>query len=167
MSTETTPPDEAELFLRDFLRDATPQQRHTFVRRMNYDDGDALVRFVLDDPSTDRATALAAYWTLGAADYTRYASAADALDYERPTWELLRTIEERYAAGFWADHGIGFDPADDDETDWTEDAGDAPVVRPVPEALLRAVPGELVDDEDSEDGLPLDVHERWTALVDD
>ena len=164
MSTETPEPDEAEQFLRDFLRAATPQQRHTFVRRTNYDGGDATIRFVLDDPTTDRATALAAYWILGACYYSRYATAEETADYERPTWELLRSIEERYAAGFWADHGIAFDPTDDDEIDWTDDYG-APVARPVPEVMRQAVPGELVDDAGTEDGLPLDVHLRWTALA--
>jgi hypothetical protein len=32
--------------------------------------------------------------------------------------------------------------------------------------MRRAVPGELVDDAGTEDGLPLDVHLRWTALRD-
>lgn len=160
----TPPPDAAEEFLRDFLRAATPQQRHTFVRRANYDAGESLVRLVLDDPTTDRATALAAYWILGASYYSRYASADDVPQDERPTWELLRTIEDRHAAGFWADHGIAFDPTDDDEIDWTDDYG-APVARPVPELMRRAVPGELVDDADTEDGLPLDVHLRWSALA--
>lgn len=158
-------PDEAEQFLRDFLRAATPQQRHTFVRRTSYDSGDATIRFVLDDPTTDRATALAAYWILGASYYSRYAVADDVPDDERATWELLRSIEDRYAAGFWADRGIAFDPTDDDEIDWTDDYG-APVARRVPDAMRRAVPGDLVDDEDTEDGLPLDVHLRYTALVD-
>ncbi|GIG39158.1 DUF4274 domain-containing protein [Cellulomonas phragmiteti] len=164
MSTPTPEPDAAEQFLRDFLQSATPQQRHTFVRRTSYDSGDATIRFVLDDPTTDRATALAAYWILGACYYSRYASADETTDDERPTWELLRTIEERYAAGFWADHGIAFDPTDDDEIDWTDDYG-APVARPVPDAMRRAVPGQPVDDGDTEDGLPLDVHLRWTALA--
>lgn len=163
MSTE--PLDPAEQFLRDFLTSATPQQRHTFVRRCNYDSGDAVVRFVLDDPTTDRATALAAYWILGASYYSRFTTADEVAEDERPTWELLRTIEERYEAGFWADHGIAFDPTDDDEIDWTDDYG-APVNRPVPDAMKRPVPGTLVDDAGTEDGLPLDVHLRWTALVD-
>lgn len=164
MSTDDAPLDEAELFLRDFLRAATPRQRHTFVRRTSYDRGDATVRFVLDDPTTDRATALAAYWILGASYYSRFPTAEDVALDERPTWELLRLIEDRYAAGFWADHGIAFDPTDDDEIDWTDDYG-APVNRPIPEAMCRAVPGELVDDAGTEDGLPLDVHLRWTALA--
>ena len=156
---------EAEQFLRDYLRSATPEQRHTFVRRANYDTGEALVRFVLDDPTTDRASALAAYWILGAGYYCRYTSADEVPEPDRPTWELLRLIEERYAAGYWADHGIGFDPTDDDEIDWTEGEGDDPEPYPVPDVMLRPVPGELVDDEDTEDGLPLDVHLRYSALL--
>lgn len=163
MSTDQ--PDAAERFLREFLSAATPQQRHTFVRRGSYDGGDALVRHVLDDPTTDRATALAAYWILGACYYSRYATAADAAEHERPTWELLRTIEDRYATGFWADRGLAFDPTDDDEIDWTDDYG-APVARPVPAVMRQAVPGAPVDDAGTEDGLPLDVHLRWRALVD-
>jgi hypothetical protein len=167
VTTDTEQPDAAEQFLLDFLRAATPHERHTFVRRTNYDDATSRIRAVLDDPTTDRATALAAYWMLGAGYHARYASADEALDYERPTWELLRTVEDRYAAGFYADHGIGFDPTDDDGEDWTtEYDGDAPVARPVPETMLRAVAGEEVDDDDTEDGLPLHVYEEYAALVD-
>ncbi|KQR07258.1 DUF4274 domain-containing protein [Cellulomonas sp. Leaf334] len=160
----TTGPDAAEAFLRDFLSTATPQQRHTFVRRTNYDDGTDRLRFVLDDASTDRATALAAYWMLGAGYYAQYATVDDAADYERPTWELLRVVEQRYADGFWADHGIGFDPTDDEGDDWTTEYSE--VVRPIPDAMREPVAGEPVDDDDTEDGLPLDVYEHYEALVD-
>ncbi len=163
MSSPAT--DDPDQFLREFLAAATPQQRHTFVRRADYDRGEHLVRAVLDDPTTDRATALSAYWILGASYYARYARVEDVPEDEQGTYALLRTIEDRYAAGFWADHGIAFDPTDDDEIDWTDDYG-APVSRPVPEVMRRAVPGELVDDAGTEDGLPLDVHLRWTALRD-
>ena len=156
---------DAEQFLREYLSAATPQQRHTFVRRANYDTQEPLVRAVLDDPTTDRATALAAYWILGAGYYTRYGSADEVPEPDRATFELLRLIEDRYAAGYWADHGIGFDPTDDDEIDWTEGEGDDPEPYPVPDVMLRAVPGELVDDADTEDGLPLDVHLRYSSLL--
>lgn len=162
--TSPTPTDPDD-FLRDWLETAGPRERHTFVRRANYDSGEHHVRFVLDQPTTDRATALAAYWILGASYYSRYAAADDVPEDERPTWELLRSIEDRYAAGFWADHGIAFDPTDDDEIDWTDDYG-APVSRPVPDVMRRAVGGGLVDDAGTEDGLPLDVHLRYTALLD-
>ena len=165
-SVTHTPLDAAESFLRGFLTTATPAQRHTYVRRTNYDGATDRIRYVLDDPSTDRATALAAYWMLGAGYYARYAEADDAAGYERPTWELLRTTEQRYAGGFYADHGIGFDPTDDDGDDWTtEYDGDAPVARPIPDVMAQAVVGDLVDDDGTEDGLPLDVYEQYAALV--
>ena len=59
MSSSAT--DDPDQFLREFLAAATAQQRHTFVRRADYDRGEHLVRAVLDDPTTDRATALSAY----------------------------------------------------------------------------------------------------------
>lgn len=163
--TEEADFDAADLLVRDFLRTATPQQRHAYVCGTNLDDGTALVEVVLDDPTTDRATALAAYWLLGAGYYAQYASVDDAADYERPRWELLRRIEDRFLAGEYADHGIGFDPTDDDGDDWTEDyLDDEPVARAIPPAMLVAAPGEPVEGE-TEDGLPLDVYERYAALV--
>ena len=163
----TDAPDAAEQVVLDFLRTATPQQRYTFVRRTSDDGVLDHLRVVLGDPTTGRATALAAYWMLGAGYDTRYATADEALDHERPTWELLRTVEDRYVDGFYADHGIAFDPSDDEGDDWTaDDEGDAPVARPVPAEMLRAVDGEPVDEDDTEDGLPLDVHERHMELLD-
>lgn len=100
---------EAQL-VRDFLANATPEQRHLFIARSNYDCNYDALNELAADPQLDRASALLMYWSLGAAWYVQYGHDDDVPDYSRHSLALIRLIETRYSAGFYADHGIWFDP---------------------------------------------------------
>ena len=109
MTDEEKEQKEAQL-IRDFLTNATPEQRHLFIARSNYDSNYDALNELAADPQLDRASALLMYWSLGAAWYVQYGHDDDVPDYSRQTLALIRLIETRYSAGFYADHGIWFDP---------------------------------------------------------
>ena len=131
MTDEEKEQKEAQL-IRDFLTNATPEQRHLFIARSNYDSNYDALNELAADPQLDRASALLMYWSLG----------------------------------FYADHGIWFDPMQS-EGGRPDDYPDLPVRRPVPDTMLIAAPGDVyvdLDDEAYDDGLPLPLAEQLYAL---
>lgn len=94
--------------VRNYLVRASKTQRHIFAARANYDGNDAAFRWLIDSRETDQATALLLYWNLGAAWYVQFDSKEASSNPD--TYQLLRLIEQRYAAGFYKTASIYFDP---------------------------------------------------------
>ncbi|CAN7559812.1 DUF4274 domain-containing protein [Acidovorax sp. LjRoot66] len=152
-----------------YLADASPAAWHVFAARSNYDGNKQALRWLLDQPTLDRGTALLIYWYLGAAWHVQFTSADQALSPE--TFTLLRLIEERYAEGFYQAGNIWFDPHTS-EGGRPDDYPKVPVVRPVPAIMLEPVNGsELVevseDPEGFDEGLPLSVAVALYALFEE
>lgn len=158
------------VIVRTWLEGATPEQWHRFAARSNYDGNGRALRWLLDNCNIDRATALLIYWNLGAAWFVQYANESDLGDasYQLDTFRLAREVERRYADGYYADHGIWFDPHDF-EGAGPNDYPDVPVVRPVPALMLQPTNGREyvdLDEEGYDEGLPFDVVDRISALYD-
>lgn len=158
-------PDEfdraSRALLQDYLLKASPEQRHIYVARRNYDDSPELLAWLADRSELDRATALMMYWALGAAWFTQYAADGDVPEHEREAHAIVRRIEQRYIDGFYAGRGLAFDPGN-----WPGPSmGNYPGLvmrRNVPDAMRVAVVGEQACDPFAEavdtvfdDGLPL------------
>ena len=62
-----------------YLADASPTAWHVFAARSNYDGNKQALRWLLDQPTLDRGTALLIYWYLGAAWHVQFTSAEQAL----------------------------------------------------------------------------------------
>ncbi len=96
-------------------------------------------------PHCDPGTALLAYWIRNPRYYLRFATRDDCEPYERTVWDILRTIEDRFARGDFPAALIWFDPRNDKQThtvtgiDWTkkQPRTHAPEVRTIPERLLE------------------------------
>jgi hypothetical protein len=155
--------------VRTYLEGATPQQWHLFAAGSNYDSNTKALHWLIDNPAIDRATALVAYWSLGAPWYVQYASGHDLPDgsAELETFQLLRLIEQRFADGYYTNHGIWFDPHH-----WhgpgPDSYPDVPVARAIPEIMLRPADGSEYVDLESPDGydegLPIDIVEQLYSL---
>lgn len=157
----------AQAIVQVYLADASPAAWHVFAARSNYDGNLQALRWLVDQPTLDRGTALLIYWYLGAGWHVQFTSAEQALSPE--TFLLLRLIEERYAAGFYNTGNIWFDPHTS-EGGRPDDYPKVAVVRPVPTIMLEPVNGsEFVelDPEGFDDGLPMAVAVAIYALFED
>ncbi|MBA0387341.1 DUF4274 domain-containing protein [Stenotrophomonas maltophilia] len=177
LSHERSPltPDEYDrascVLLQDYLLQASPEQRHIYVARRNYDDSPELLAWLAERSELDCATALMMYWSLGAAWFTQYATDGDVPAHERDAHAIVRRIEQHYIEGFYAGRAIAFDPGN-----WPGPSmGNHPglvVRRPVPDAMLAAVAGERTCDPFAEavdaafdDGLPLALAAQLHAMA--
>jgi hypothetical protein len=107
----------AEVALEDEAR-----RGHRLVLRYNWDDGVETLRELAEDAEACAlGTALTIYWMARPHYYRQYRKRSEARDYERPTWDLIRHIEKRIAAGEYLHCGIVFDPRAHHDTDWTRD----------------------------------------------
>lgn len=143
----------------EYLATATPQQKHYFVLRTNYDDleDSPIVASLIDDPSLDAATAQALFWLLGGGAHWFELGG----ESEDPEVLTLTTLRDRLITGFYRGSGLAFDPRDDEGHDWVAEYGPLPddaapqLVHPHPGTELGAD-----DFDDYLDGLPVDVYDR-------
>jgi hypothetical protein len=154
--------------IRAHLETATTSEWHAYADGSNYSDNQPGLKWLLDQPALELATALTIYWNLGAAWYVAFETVEQADNPE--TFALLRLIEDRVQAGFYQGRSLWFDPMHS-ESAKPDDYPDQPVNRPVPPALLQVVDGTEYYDRDLvqaqyEEGLPLPVVQRIYDLFD-
>ncbi len=159
------------VLLHAHLAQATPEQRHIYVARSNYDDNEPALAWLADQPDLDRATALMMYWQLGAGWHMQFADLDAVPDYARSTHQLIHRVQQRFLEGFYADHGLRFDPYQWDGAGPREHSA-AELQRAVPQ-MLQAIEGPHTVDpfdqsyaEDYDDGLPIALVETLFALAD-
>ncbi|MEG2804674.1 DUF4274 domain-containing protein [Stenotrophomonas sp.] len=157
--------------LHDHLVQATPEQRHLYVARSNYGDNGRALAWLADQPDLDRATALMLFWSVGAGWHAQYETIDAVPEYARDTHQLIARVQQRYLAGFYADHGIAFDPGHWDGAGPHEHAPEE--LQRMPPQMLQAVDGDLAIDpfdeaysEDYDDGLPMALVEQLYELAD-
>lgn len=146
---------------------------HVFAHNWNFDNADDILHWLLDNPRTERATALMLYWMLGARFFKQYATAAAArAACVESDWLFIHHIEAQYLSGFYAPGTVGFDPASDpfpgmSGHDWTASYQDQPAALAIPAPLLEAVPGiqpQSSVEAESEEGIPLPIVAQLQAL---
>ena len=99
---------------REFFASVTdPEELHIFAGLYNWDGGVEDLQRVARHPLCDLGTALLVYW-LGQPGFDLRYSDRDAVPgHRRETWDLLREIEERVAAGAYRTATQPFNPAND------------------------------------------------------
>lgn len=125
----------------------TPAELHYVASRWNWDRGVAGLQEIVERPDCSLATAVLVFWR-GLPDevvgfHPSRAEAEDA-DGAGELWDLQTELVRKVAAGGFVAHGIGYDPEDDNGTNWLEDWPEDAEVE-LPRALCEAVPGERVD----------------------
>ena len=65
------------------------------------------------NPHCEAATALLIYWRAQPQDFSEYANVGDVPDHERPIFELVKLIQERYAQEAFPVSEVFYDPRDE------------------------------------------------------
>ncbi|PJJ60457.1 DUF4274 domain-containing protein [Hymenobacter chitinivorans] len=147
--------DEEELdalelkLLIEWLETVPPTEWHVLAQEWSYDNSKDILRWLLANPRTEKATALMIYWMAGARFYKQYGSLEEArarANSEGVWWEFIHDIEARYLAGFYTAATVGFDPRRDTYAspsghDWTQGYQEYPLKAPLPAVMEQAVPG--------------------------
>ena len=162
----------------DFLKNATPKERHQLVSEWNHDSGYEIFNWIMNDPETDKGTALMMYWMSGGANNKIYADREDMMktsSWDAERYDFIEQLEEKYLLGFYKNQNLSYDPTNDILAagvayapadmvvvgyDWTkEDWGKAK--RELPDEMLNKINGENIEPEkDWAEGVPPYIWEK-------
>lgn len=130
---------------------APPRVWHQMVMEWNWDSGLYFFRWLINNPATDRATALMIYWMGGPRIYKQVpdreaAQAAKDLYISLKSFDFIEKLEQKYCAGFFTNSQFAYDPAHDHSGfDWTKEYADKTVVREIPPLMFQKLSGEIVE----------------------
>ena len=158
-----------EDFVIGYFKSVGPREWHLSASDWNYDSGREALRWIINNPETEKATALMIYWMSAPAWQKQFADRDDAVaknSWYAGSYDFIEEIENNYTSGFYTRETIGYDPANDDEGyDWTSDYDDITRLREIPAIMYEKIEGEqLARPEDYEDGLPVPVYEKLIEL---
>lgn len=145
---------------KQFLTNATPLEIHQSVISSNWDGNSFLLNWIKDNPKTDKATILIAYWMSAPRWKKQFLNREDYLEkegYGIAGFDLIEELEQRYINGFYKDSNIEMDPANDqDGYDWTKEYLDKTTVRDIPPVMFQKLEGQKVErPEHFDEGLPM------------
>ena len=146
----------------EYLSQASTEDLHQTVLTKNYGDvyiggnGEWIMLWIVDNPNTEKATALLLYWKLGARGII-------------DKYPLIDKLEENLINNFYKSQLLGFNPKNDTEGyNWTSDYRNNPIQRDIPIELEHSIEGQNVyRSSDFEDGLPIEYYEKIDALFDE
>ena len=151
--------DEIEL---EFLKTATPEQRHQLLLGWNCDRGCDLLDCIVEAKDTDKATILALYWRLNPKHQKQYKDRDDLLKGQEyliiDDYDLFVKLEKLYISGYYQEQNIAFDPANDiydNGYNWTTQSSDIVTVLDIPKVMFEKLEGkEVVLEDDWVEGFP-------------
>ena len=112
---------------------------HQFVQNYNYDDGNAPLKWIIDQAHCDKGTALCLYWHL----QTYLLCQQDRYPGYEEQFNILKKIEQHYLAGFYQNEQFAFEPRDNFLDSRINTSC-------IPELMLRKTPGVAFDRESVE-----------------
>ena len=142
----------------DFLKNAIPKDRHRLVLGWNWDGESGILKWIANDPDTDKATALMLYWKSCPRPVKQYANRDEASsNNSADDFDFIENIEKLFLSGFYKNQQIAFDPTNDRGTNWTTEYLDMSIKREIPNEMFKKLSGENVEsghDEGWEEGIP-------------
>lgn len=155
----------------DYVKDAIPVVWHQMAMDWNYDNDNTFFNWLIDNPATDRATALMVYWMSAPRFSKQYLDRNDVLAKE--SWyindfDFLERLESKLMSNFFANTNFAYNPKEDHTgTDWTAKYLDLKTVREIPIQLFQSLEGQIVPEPtDFIEGFPQDVIDQFDVLHD-
>ena len=143
--------------LLDYLTNSTPSDWHQVAWNWNWDNSIESLKWIVENPGTDKGTALLLYWYGGPRFFSQYTDEIQVSQYQLEHYKLLKDIEKKFISGFYKNENIAFDPKNDDGHDWTKEYGDVEMKVKIPEEMYQPTAGEKLTKVSLEDGYPDEV----------
>ena len=149
----------------EFLKTATPKERHQLISEWNWDAGGTdIFQWIAHDPNTDKATALMLYWKNNPWMIKKYASRDEIGEMFAYEFDIIEDIERLYLADFYQNHQFSFDPssnAGEDGVDWTVKPHYIVAKREIPALMFEKLTGEdILCSEYFDEGIPPHIKDK-------
>ena len=155
---------EAELII-DYLKKHSPEERQLLAIDWNFDNSKDVIKWIAEQPDTDKGTALFLYWYMNPQFFKKYKNREECEEKEGDFWaledfDIVETIERNYLSGFYKNQKYAFDPKNDpynSDYDWTEEIDEEEMKRKIPKEMYMALEGEVLESPGWGEGIPDDI----------
>ena len=105
----------------DYLKKHGPKERQMLALCWNFDNSKDVIRWIVDQPDTDKGTILLLYWYMAPGFYKKFADREECKEeafWALEDYDIIQTIEKNYLSGFYGNQKYAFDPANDEYRDY-------------------------------------------------
>lgn len=161
----------AELVI-DYLKKRNPKERQMLALCWNFDNSKEVIRWIVDQPDTDKGTILLLYWYMEPGFYKKFADREECEEeafWALEDYDIIQTIEKNYLSGFYRNQKYAFDPTNDeysDHYDWTSEYEEEEAKVKIPKELFLALEGEWIENPQWEEGIPTEISDIMDKLCD-
>jgi hypothetical protein len=156
----------------DYLKKNTPKERQLLAIDWNFDNSKEVIKWIAEQPDTDKGTALFLYWYMNPQFFKKYNDRNEC--EEEDSWaledfDIVESLEKNYISGFYKNQKYAFDPKNDpynSDYDWTEEIDEEEMKRDIPKEMYIALDGEVLESPNWEEGIPTALSEIIDKLCD-
>ena len=142
----------------DYLKKNTPKERQLLAIDWNFDNSKEVIKWIAEQPDTDKGTALFLYWYMCPQDLKKYKDKEKCEEYSwiLEDYNIVETLEKNYLSGFYKNQKYAFDPKNDVYSgyDWTNEVEKDDMKAEIPEEMYIALEGEVLESPNWEEGIP-------------
>lgn len=153
-----------------FLESNPPEITHKVALSWNFDNPHTVIDWIVDNPRTDKGTALLLYWLMSPGYAKEYADRDEVISknpYYAEQFNALEKLERNYLSGFYQNGEFAFDPYHDHYgLNLVANEEDYKKKREIPNEMKRAITGKKVEmPEEWDDGIPAPLREEFQKLI--
>lgn len=156
----------------DYLKKNSPEARQKLLMCWNFDNSLKVIKWIAEQPDTDKGTALFLYWYMEPSFQKKFANREECekeSSWYLETYDMLATLEKNYTSGFYKNQIYAFNPQKDiynSNTNWTIGLKKANMKREIPQEMFVALEGEVVDNPYWGEGIPDEIAPILDRLCD-
>ena len=156
----------------NYLKKNSPKERQLLAIDWNFDNSKEVIKWIAEQPDTDKGTALFLYWYMNPQFFKKYENRREC--EEEDNWaledfDIVETLEKNYISGFYKNQKYAFDPKNDpynSDYDWTEEVDEKEMKREIPKEMYMDLDGEVLESPNWEEGIPTALSEIMDKLCD-
>ena len=156
----------------NYLKKNSPKERQLLAIDWNFDNSKEVIKWIAEQPDTDKGTALFLYWYMNPQFFKKYENRKEC--EEEDSWaledfDIVETLEKNYISGYYKNQKYAFDPKNDpynSDYDWTEEVDEEEMKREIRKEMYMALDGEVLESPNWEEGIPTALSEIMDKLCD-
>ena len=136
----------AELII-DYLRKHDSEFRQMLALSWNFDNPKKVIKWIIDQPDTDKGTCLLLYWRMApgfSKQFVNREECENTHSWYLEDYDIIQTLERNYTAGFYKNQRYAFNPRHDsyqDGYDWTANLKLSEFKVPIPQEMFTPLAG--------------------------
>ena len=143
----------------DYLKKNTAKERQLLAIDWNFDNSKEVIKWIAEQPDTDKGTALFLYWYMNPQFFKKYENRKECEeegDWVLEDYNIVETLEKNYISGFYKNQKYAFDPKNDIYSgyDWTNEVDEDEMKAEIPKEMYIALEGEVLESPGWGEGIP-------------